>query len=76
MIDKEGSISSYAKSVGVSKTFIDWYLTYFTELALRTAILDYIGYEVKEEIKSHAAQGIVSWLLFRRMRTEDIEISK
>lgn len=73
---KEGSISSYAKSVGVSMTSIDWYLTYFSELALRTAILDYIGYEVKEEIKSYAAQGIVSWLLFRRMRVEDVEILK
>lgn len=71
---KEGSISSYAKSVGVSMTSIDWYLTYFTELALRTAILDYIGYEVKEEIKSHAAQGIVSWLFVKHMRAVDTGI--
>ena len=46
---KEGSISSYAKSVGVSMTSIDWYLTYFTELALRTAILDYIGYGLSHD---------------------------
>ncbi|MDE6063552.1 MAG: hypothetical protein K2G20_03060 [Lachnospiraceae bacterium] len=65
---KEGSISSYAKNVGVPMTFIDWYLTYFTELALRTAILNYIGYEVKEEVKSYAAQGIVSWLIFKSMQ--------
>ena len=73
---KEGSISSYAKSVGISMIAIDWYLTYFAELALRTAILNYIGYEVKEEIKSYAAQGIVSWLFFKRMSMEDIEIPK
>lgn len=70
---KEGSISSYARKVGVSMMSIDWYLTYFTELALRTAILNYIGYEVKEEVKSYAAQGIVGWLLFKRAAMVDTE---
>lgn len=64
---KERSISSYAKSVDVSMTSIDWYLTYFTELALRTSILNYIGYEVKEEVKSYVAQDIVSWLFFKNI---------
>lgn len=67
---KEDSISSYAKRVGVPMTAIDWYLTYFTELALRTAILNYIGYEVKEEVKCYVAQGIVSWLVFKQMGSQ------
>lgn len=35
-----------------------------------------IGYEVKEEIKIHADQGIVSRWIFRHMRAEDIKIKK
>lgn len=59
----ENSISSYASRQGISITKITWYLTYFTELALRTAFLDSIGFEVDDEIKSFAANDIVSWQL-------------
>lgn len=58
---KENSISSYASRRGISMQKIDWYLTYFTELALRTAFLEYIGFSVCEDIKSYAANDIVFW---------------
>lgn len=57
----ENSISSYASRQGIPMNKIDWYLTYFTELALRTAFLEHIGFSVCEDIKSYAANDIVLW---------------
>lgn len=66
----ENSISSYARRQGISVKKINWYLTYFTELALRTAFLDSIGFEVDDEIKSFAANDIVCWQFSNIIRGE------
>lgn len=69
----EDSISSYASGLGISMTKINWYLTYFTELALRTAFLAYIGYEVQEDIKSFVANDIVFWHFINHVLPEHEE---
>lgn len=66
----ENSISSYAIRQGISIKYINWYLTFFTELALRTAFLDSIGFEVDDETKRFAANDIVLWQLSNVMQGE------
>lgn len=76
-IYKEHSFGSYIADPNVdTDTTINLYVFYVLELALRTAILETIGFQVTKEVKDYLLDENLNWIRIQKDIDEDCQISQ
>ncbi len=76
-IYKEHSFGSYIADPNVdTDNTINLYVFYVLELALRTAILETIGFQVTKEVKDYLLDENLDWIRIQKDIDEDCQISQ